>query len=297
MPITDVKLGFVTHYDQDHVGGFTAFEDQSISFRSVYDQGPSMKRRGASVYSKYLDYVGDPDDDMLGDSDEEFVRKTAQVSRNWKIGEARVRVLSVRGDTRGSDNDVDLDPSAASIDENPGSIALLVSLGDFELYTAGDQTSNDWKTHEPDTEIAVVNAGAIGDDSDIDVYKANHHGSDTSNGRAFVQALSPEVAVVSSKYTKGHKLPKLVAIKQLADAGARIYVTGEGQGPAGLFTRSTVTTEDDIYSPPVSQVINRSGDVHILVRSDGERYRVFGGGRWCEYSAVDSEAGAPLACW
>ena len=33
--------------------------------------------------------------------------------------------------------------------------------------------------------------------SQIDVYKASHHGSDTSNGDRLLQALKPDIAVIS----------------------------------------------------------------------------------------------------
>lgn len=210
--ITDVKLGIVTHYDQDHMGGFASFPNEGISFRAVYDQGPSVKRHCATRYTEYVQFAGDPNDNGEEDAGEsDFIRHRATVGLSWQLGDATVRVVSVRGDTRGSQHDLDLDPSADDIDENPGSIALLITLGDFELYTAGDQTSDDWKP-KPDAEIAVVRAGVLGADSDVDVVKANHHGSDTSNGREFVRALDPEVAVVSVDFRSDHRLPKLVSI-------------------------------------------------------------------------------------
>lgn len=285
--ITDVKLGFVTHYDLDHMGGFARLPDRGITFRSVYDQGTSVRRDGAARYDDYLEFVDDPNDNMIQDTDEDaFIRKRARVGLHWKLGDARIRVLSARGDTRGRTHDLDLDPSDQNVDENPGSIALLISLGDFELYTAGDQTSDDWKS-EPDTEIAVVNAGVLGEDNDIDVYKVNHHGSDTSTGQDFILALDPEVAVVSSRLG-GDGLPKLVAIQQLVTNGAVVYITGDGLDASGAFTQSSVS-EDDGFVPPNGSFVNDAGDVHILVSTDGLRYRVFAGGEWREFSAVDSD--------
>lgn len=280
--IADVKLGVVTHYDLDHVGGFPSFGDENISFRAVYDQGPSLKRHNAKRYKEYVEFVGDPNDNGEEDQGEEgYIRHRVTVGQSWKLGDATVTVVSVRGDTRGSQDDLDLDPRDKDIDENPGSIALLVTLGDFELYTAGDQTSDDWKA-EPDAEIGVVHSGALGDDNDVDVLKANHHGSDTSNGREFVQALDPEVVVVSADYRSDYKLPKLVSLKQFIEAGATVYVTGDGLAPNGRFAQSSVA-EDNGYTPPNGTVFNEAGDVHILVSRDGTRYRVFGAGAWREF--------------
>ena len=51
----------------------------------------------------------------------------------------KIICVAVRGDTANEDNDLDLDPAEGDkgFDENPGSVALLVRLGEFELYTAG----------------------------------------------------------------------------------------------------------------------------------------------------------------
>ncbi len=288
-----VKLGFVTHYDLDHMGGIAKLIDDGIEISSVYDQGPSWKRRGATRYIEYLAAVGDLNDNMIDDDDPDgntFVRKKARVGLHWKLGDARVRCVSVRGDTKGrAYDDPNCDPVSSDVDENPGSIALLVTLGDFEFYTAGDQTSDDWKHEEPDTEIAVVKSGVLGADNDVDVVKVSHHGSDTSTGSAFVNALDAEVGVISAKYSSRHKLPKMISIKQLVDNDALVYITGDGHDPqTGTFAYSD-HAEDDNYNPPEGTVFNEAGDVHIFVSPDGSRYRVLGGDTWREFSAVDSD--------
>lgn len=290
--IKKVKLAFVTHYDDDHMAGFDPLINSGIKISAIYDQGPSMKRSGASKYTKYLQAVGDTNDNMEddeGSGGKPFIRKKTKYGLNWKLGSAKIRCLAVRGDTKGTAHDDDtLDPSTSKIDENPGSIALLVTLGDFEFYTAGDQSSDDWK-NEPDREMAVVDSGAIGSENDIDVIKVSNHGSDTSSGDAFISALDPEVAIISSKFNKADKLPKTVSIKQFVENKALVYVTGDGHNPdTGTFTQS-VHTEDDSYTPPADTVINNAGDVHIFVSNDGSTYKVVNDETWREFSAVDSD--------
>ena len=83
--------------------------------------------------------VGDTDGDMVQDSNEpNFVRHRAEYGQVELIGrndEITICVVSVRGDTEGEVHDVDRDLTNAGswFDENPGSIALVVRLGDFEL--------------------------------------------------------------------------------------------------------------------------------------------------------------------
>lgn len=286
--IDQVMLGVVTHYDRDHVGGFAAIDTNEVVFQTVIDQGPSQRRSGAPIYQGYLDWVGDPNDNMVQDpSETRFVRQRATVGQEFQLGAARIRVIGVRGDTEGTAHDLDLDPIAADIDENPGSIALLVTLGEFEFYTAGDQTSNDWKTSEPDTEIGIVNADALGVEDDIDVFKVSHHGSDTSNGEEFIRALDPEVAIISTRFG-GDRLPKRIVVKTLIDNGALVYITGNGLENTN-FADSGPVSSDDNWIPPADSFINAAGDVHVLVSTDGLRYRVLAGDDWREFSAVDSD--------
>ncbi len=306
--INHIKMAFATHYDLDHIGGFDSFADEGITFGAVYDQGKSLKRykketnedgtewlKPATRYKEYLDAVGDPNDNMVQDPGEgKFVRKLAQRGVKWKLGEsASVKCLSARGDTKGSAHDHDLDPSKKKINENPGSIALLISMGEFEFYSAGDQTSDDWKREE-DTEIAVVKSGIMGEEADVDVLKVNHHGSDTSTGREFIRALDPEVAIITSTYG-GHKLPKMVAVKQLAEDQVLVYITGDGRDPeTGTFAMAK-SEEDDNYEPPAENIINDAGDVHIFVSRDGASYKVIyddagaDEAKWKEFSALDAD--------
>lgn len=273
--ISLVKYGFATHYDADHIGGFKTLADSGITFQAFYDQGRSYKRQGKPTYNKYLTVTGDLNDNLSFDEGETgFIRARAGVGQEWHLGAAIIKCLSVRGDTHGSDFDLPLDPTCEEIDENPGSIALLITLGDFEFYTAGDQTSDDWKNDKPDTEIAVVLSGAFGSETDIDVLKVNHHGSDTSTGQEFVKALRPEVAIISSKFNKGHKLPKMISIMQLVENQTLVYITGNGQDSTGAFTVSNHTDLDNDYTPDSSMVINDAGDVHIFVSADGRSYTV-----------------------
>ena len=292
--ITNVKLGFCTHYDQDHMGGFSSLVSSGINFSTVYDQGPSQKRQGAARYTEYLAAVGDPNNDME-DNDTQasnpFVRKKARVGLHWTLGEATIRCVSARGDTRGSTHDLDWDPSNRDIDENPGSIALLITLGDFEFYTAGDQTSDDWSgAANEDTEIAVVNSGVLGTENDIDVLKVNHHGADTSTGDAFVNALDPEVAIISTEWRTNHTNPERITVKQLVENQAVVYITGNGLDPSGRFSDSNKTNEDDAFTVPADSFINNAGDIHIFVKAGGRVYTVVvADGSFRDFSAVDSD--------
>lgn len=60
---------------------------------------------------------------------------------------------------------------------------------------------------------------------DIDVYKAAHHGSKYSNSADFLNVLSPEIAVISCSENNLYGHPATIAIENMQNAGADVYVT------------------------------------------------------------------------
>lgn len=280
--IDEVRYLFITHYDQDHIGGARRLMESDVVILEAYDQGPSEKRfvlsgfrQPRSAYKKYTALVGDKDGDGQPDSDEpNFVRNTAEPGLSFSLGtndEVSIQILAVNGDTVGDAHDIDgLDPSKDDIDENPGSLIMLVSLGEFEYLTTGDATSNDWKP-KPDTEQSIIDADAIPGGHDIDVLKVAHHGSDTSTGQDFISSTDPEIAIITSDLRRD-RLPKLTTIKVLEQNGAQLFVTGKATTNNCEYHQSG-NTFDDGYKP--IRTIDQCGTITILIAEDGSKYSVY----------------------
>ena len=279
-----INLLYSTQYDNDHIGGLNKLVDNDNSVLKAFDQGPSNSRplltdKGKPTdYAKYLKDVGDLDGDNERDADEpNFIRHKIEYADTQQIGgssnNVKILCVLVRGDTKGGKYDINLDLASANytdFDENPGSIALLVRLGEFEFYTADDQTSSEWKS-KPATEEKMLDSGAIPGGNDIDVLKVNHHGSDTSAGKKLVKELLPEVAIISTKFSDA-KLPKKIVLKQLEDNRSYVLITGDGQDKDNnTFMGSFKSNCDDCYTPSTSAVFNNQGDITVLVSKDGNR--------------------------
>lgn len=290
--IQTVEFAVATHYDADHISGFPGLVEGGIAFDSVFDQGHSVKRDSdnpQTPYNRYRSYL------FGANTEAPAGRRRPAPGDRWSLGRAEVRVLAVAGDTYREARDVDLDPSTRlrdDFDENCGSIALLVRLGQFELYTAGDQTTDDWRNFV-DTEMAVVRSGALGNDPDIDVFKVSHHGSESSNGPRFLHAIDPEVAVISSELGQ-HGIPKAITVRELLRNGAFVYVTGDALDEEGGFTDSERTSLDDEFTVPADSVFNDVGDLHIFVSRSGDRYWLIVGDEARQFSSRDSDHAHPL---
>ena len=305
--IKTVDLLYTTHYDLDHIGGLPQFPKRGISIRKAFDQGLSKKRLVTiaagrrSPYGGYVAMVGDSNDNMRQDSDEpNFVRHRMHYGHVEHIGledQVEIRCVSVKGDTEGSAYDYDLNPAdRADFDENPGSIALLIRLCEFEFYTAGDQTDDDWKTRDSagnpmkPVEEAVLDSGAIVGGNDIDVIKVSHHGSDSSTSKSLAKKMVPEVAIISTEFVKGQNLPKKIVLKQFQDNRCYVLITGDGKVPSTQdYSDSAGTHEDDDFVVLNTAVFNDQGNVTVLVSSDGSRYTVIGSSFARTFSARDTD--------
>jgi len=205
------------------------------------------------------DFIRQPAEAML---DTVFVLGATDKIEIW--------TLSVNGNTNRSQHDLNLNLANTERDENPGSIISLVRYGDFEYLTTGDATTDDWKV-KPDTEEAVIDADAIPGGNDIDVLIVAHHGSDTSNGKVFIQETAPEVAIISSTLTRDH-IPKKTTLRVLREYNALVLVTGNAHNEAGNYHESG-HAYDNGWSPS-SGVLDNQGWIEISVHPGGESYMV-----------------------
>lgn len=99
--------------------------------------------------------------------------------------------------------------------ENDLSIAFELSLGDFEFWSAGDLSGDDGvgtpllsgaKDGYVNIERPMLERWlSLARESDVEIYRANHHGSKYSSSVEFLEALDPEFVLYSAE--KGHKHP------------------------------------------------------------------------------------------
>ncbi len=95
-------------------------------------------------------------------------------------------------------------------DENNRSLVLKLKVKEYTMLFCGDIE----RTAEND----VVNSGV---DVRADLLKVPHHGSATSTSQAFLEAVSPSVAVISSGNTSGHPSPEVV--ERLRQNGVEVF--------------------------------------------------------------------------
>ncbi len=102
--------------------------------------------------------------------------------------------------------------TVAQHDPNEASTILRVEYGERSILLTGDA--------ERELEAWLLEHAA--ERLDVDILKAGHHGSSTSSSQAFVDAVSPRVALVSVGLANSYGHPSTVVMRRLLDAGATV---------------------------------------------------------------------------
>lgn len=112
-------------------------------------------------------------------------------------------------------------------DKNDYSICAKVTYGTVDIMLTADATTS--------VEKALI---AEGYDLDVEVFQASHHGSDTGNSRAFLEAMTPDCIVISCGMKNRYSHPIKSVMELYEELGIPVYRTDE-QGHIVMTTDGT----------------------------------------------------------
>lgn len=205
-------------------------------------------------------------------------------------GDVRVEIITFAGQTHTGHQGVHADYEAdhpghykaKSANENDLSIGLKISVRDFEFWTAGDLSGAGGHGRYPlsGSGRAYTNVEwplteylrAQNLESDVEIYRANHHGSKHSTSAPLLEALDPEFVLYSAGEAS-YNHPAASVVKKV-EATARQFTTD---------------MDDDAWPRPSDFGRYRgqvAGEIHIMVSPDGRLYDIEGLERR-SYSDVD----------
>ena len=183
------KLDYVvaTHPDADHIGGLLSVLN-SISIKNFIDSG---KVHTSQTYEKMLQLILD---------------------KNIPF------IVPEVGDTIPLDDELDitvLNVGEESDDNNEASIVLKIVYGEVSFLLMGDAD-----TYVEKNILERANVKAT-------VLKAGHHGSDTSSSEEFIQAVKPDVTILSYGKDNSYGHPHAEIKSRLERLSSQIYGTAE----------------------------------------------------------------------
>ena len=149
------------------------------------------------------------------------------VGTSWQLGSATVQVLG---------------PVAQYDDANDTSLVLRIDYGDTSVLLTGDM--------EQKAEDDLVASGA---NLDVDVLQVGHHGSETSTGYVFLNAVLPEVGVISVGEGNSYGHPSEDTLSRLRDAGVDVWRTDLAGNVTVTSDGTNYTVFSEFYVTPEEQ--------------------------------------------
>ena len=183
--VEELQYVFCSHAHEDHVGGLAA----ALAYfpaNHVYSPVTEASTKCFRDFVKYTQQQG-------------LQVEVPAVGTTWPLGSASVTMLG---------------PVAQYSDTNDTSIVLRIDYGSTSFLLTGDME----KTAESDLVASGANLKA-------DVLQVGHHGSSTSTGYAFLNAVLPEMGIISCGVNNKYGHPHEETLSILRDAGVNVYRT------------------------------------------------------------------------
>ena len=189
LEIDEIDYMLITHQHDDHMGSAVdLIEDLTVEnfIMPRLAQSNNVESKTYNVLINTLDVKN-------------INKIPAQDCKSFMLGEALVEILS---------------PTTQSSNLNNMSVVLKITYGDTEFLFQGDAESK------------IENDLLLSDyDIDVDVLKSGHHGSKTSSTDKFLDATSPEIAIISSGYGNNYGHPNGTVLQRLEKEGITTFST------------------------------------------------------------------------
>jgi competence protein ComEC len=212
-----------THAHADHIGGHAAviehFETEGDGVGAAYDSGVAST---SQTYGNYLDAIEEHDVTLF----------EVEEGNRLPFGGANVTATVLNPPVGDAGSDL-----------HDSSVVLTLDFGDVRYLTTGDAESAVERRLVADWH----------DELDADIYQAGHHGSSTSSSQEFLDAVSPEIALISSSFDSQYDHPSDETLRRFADHGIGTYWTGV-HGDIVVSTDGTIVsveTESDAPTDPL----------------------------------------------
>ena len=243
--VSKIDVFVNSHYHEDHFGGIKSLADLGVSVLESFDRG--NKARCFSAAEMMTGRFGD------------YMTTVGEDARPLRAGDTitldplvTITVIASSGGVIGASAPL------TTCDENDLSVSLLLTFAGFKAFFGGD-------THKP-TEAKIAARDLV---MNVDLFKANHHGSHTSSLATFMTDLLPSVVVISNGSHLTFKHPRqdtLNTYRSLSPAPA-IFQTNKCLHPLPCDNEPVASIADP-------ESVDEDGTIVITVNAATSTYTV-----------------------
>ena len=183
--VEELQYVFCSHAHEDHVGGLAA----ALAYFPANHVYSPVTEASTTCFKNFVKYT----------QQQGLQVEVPAVGTVWQLGSATVTQLG---------------PVGQYSDTNDTSIVLRIDYGATSFLLTGDM--------EATAERDLVNSGA---NLNVDVLQVGHHGSSTSTSYVFLNAVLPEMGIISCGVNNKYGHPHEETLSILRDADVDVYRT------------------------------------------------------------------------
>ncbi|MCE7792914.1 MBL fold metallo-hydrolase [Salipaludibacillus sp. CUR1] len=229
--ISSIDIMIGSHPHADHIGQM----DTIINEFDVSEVWMSGDTTTSQTFQRVMDAIEESDADY-------YEPRTGDI---FDVGPLEITIIN---------------PDSLTGDVHEGSISAVFKYGETSFILTGDA--------EEQTEQAMVDRGF---DLDSDVLQVGHHGSSTSTIQPFLDAVAPDIAIISAGENNQYGHPHDEVVERILTADVDLY---------GTYVHGTIIVESDGES------------LNVLTKEDGTVTPPSTGQTAPSDSANDSETNA-----
>ena len=278
----------LSHFDPDHMGSYSASlptdptgtfrmggiteVGAKIAFDKIIDRGypdynfPTDMTSDSRManYIKFVNWAktkgSTADQFSVGKNDQIILKKNPSKYPDFEIRNICSNGVVWTG--TGSES-MDTLPSAAEVAagnavENIFSIGFVLSYGKFNFFTAGDLQYNDRSSY-PWKDIEAPVATVL---PEVDVMKANHHGTANCNGTAILNSLKPQTVII---HPWRDVQPNTETISRMFTANSYVQI----------FSTNMTEANKPRLGANLSKMKATQGHIVVRVSPGGDQYYVY----------------------
>jgi hypothetical protein len=259
----------ITHFHFDHVG----YPGKGGLWHLVERQGFTVGRllhRDARAYRGDSGGTIDRWQEYLDGAGQRLHPEVVREGMRLDLG-AGVDLRIVASDGHGALLPGDFRKDRAPPNENDYSVAAVLRFGAFDYFFGGD-LSGEWLTTSYGYSYHDVESLVARGLPDVDVYRADHHGSEHSSNPTLLAQLQPEVSIVSAGDGNPYGHPARATVERLRALGV-VYLTQRGAAPdlEGVRVVGPVVVRTDGVTYTVNGD-NYTASDPIQIDADGDGY-------------------------